>query len=137
MTKGIEVLAKRLFSFTIIVFSMKLLVILFVRKKSICQGIFLVHPIYVTRSNFCGIVFKIDLLICNFLNFTAAFTKKLNFPKFAFNFPCEKVNFSLIHRTHITIHSFLRSLLSSQVLSVVSKSYIQTNSKTSDYCPGF
>ena len=34
MTKGIEVLAKRLFSFTIIVFRMKLLVILFVRKKS-------------------------------------------------------------------------------------------------------
>ena len=57
------------------------------------------------------------LLICKFLNFTAAFTKKkLNFPKFAFNFPCEKVNFSLIHRTHITIQS-----------------YIQTNSKNSHY----
>ena len=56
------------------------------------------------------------LLICKFLNFTAAFTKKINFSKFAFNFPCEKVNFSLIHQTHITIQS-----------------YIQTNRKNSDY----
>ena len=71
------------------------------------------------------------LLICKFLNFTAAFTKKWNFPKFAFNFPCEKVNFSLIHRTHINIHS--RALLSSKVLPVVSESYIQINSYNSDY----
>ena len=44
------------------------------------------------------------LLICKFLNFTAVFTKKKN-PKFAYNFPYGKVNFSLIHPTHITIHS--------------------------------
>ena len=38
--------------------------------------------------------------------------KRLNFPKFAFNFPCERGNFSLIHRAHITIHSLWRTLLS-------------------------
>ena len=108
MTKGIEVLAKRLFSFTIIVFSMKLLVILFVRKKSICQWIFLVHPIHVTRSTFyelfLNFVYLKDmyitlkvlekfvclsvriLLICKFLNFTAAFTKKNKLSKFCIQF---------------------------------------------------
>ena len=30
--------------------------------------------------------------------------KKLNFQRFAYNFPFEKVDFSLIHPTHITIH---------------------------------
>ena len=40
-----------------------------------------------------------SLLICTFLNFRAAFTltKELNFWKFAYNFPCEKVSLSLIH----------------------------------------
>ena len=56
--KVIEILAKRLISFSIRVFGLKLLVILFIRKKSICQGIFLVHPIQVTRSTYCGIVFQ-------------------------------------------------------------------------------
>ena len=56
--KGIKILTKRLLSFSIIVFSMKLLVITFIRKKSICQGIFLVPPIQVTRSVYCGIVFQ-------------------------------------------------------------------------------
>ena len=44
----------------------------------------------------------------NFANlyFLADFTKKISFSKFAFNFLCEKANFSLISRTHITIHSF-------------------------------
>ena len=47
------------------------------------------------------------LLICKFLNFTVVFTKKkFNFRKISYNFLCEKVNFSLIHRTHNTIHSF-------------------------------
>ena len=74
------------------------------------------------------------LLICKTLNFMAGFTKKkLKFPKFAFNFLCGKVNFSLTDWTRTTIHSFWRSLLSSSDLPVVSKSYIQTNSKTSDY----
>ena len=75
------------------------------------------------------------LLICKTLNFTARPPSlvKLKFPLFAFNFLCEKVIFSLIHQTHITIHSFWRTLVSSSVLSVVSKSYIQTNCKTSDY----
>ena len=57
------------------------------------------------------------------------YLKKLTFPQFAFNFLCDKGNFSLIHR----IHSFQRALLSSQILPVVSKSYIQTNSKNSGY----
>ena len=36
-----------------------------------------------------------------------------NFPKFAYNFPGEKVNFSLTDPTHTTIHSFCKTLLSS------------------------
>ena len=73
------------------------------------------------------------LLICKSLNFTVTFTKKLKLSKFAFNFPCEKINFSLVHRNLITIHNFWRTLLSSWVLPVVTKSYIQTDSKSSDY----
>ena len=74
------------------------------------------------------------LLSCKFLNFTNFYKflpslKKLKFPKFAHNFPCEKVNFSVIHPTHITIHSFQKTLLSYWVLLVITKSYIQTNSK--------
>ena len=38
------------------------------------------------------------LPICKFLTFPAVFTKK--------NFPCEKVIFSLIHPTYVTIHGF-------------------------------
>ena len=46
------------------------------------------------------------------LNFTAVFSmKNKNFSKVACNFPREKVNFSLIHPTHITIHSSWRKLL--------------------------
>ena len=53
----IEILAK-CFSSSIIVFSMKLLVILFIRKKNICQGIILVHSIQVTESTYCRFVFQ-------------------------------------------------------------------------------
>ena len=61
------------------------------------------------------------LIICISLNFTTVFTKKsLNFPEFAYRFPSETVN---------TIHSFCRTLLSSQVLPVISKSYIRINIK--------
>ena len=49
------------------------------------------------------------LLICNFLNFTAAVTKKINIKKFAYKFSCEKVNFSRIHPTHIAIPSLMKS----------------------------
>ena len=56
--KGIEILAKRLFSFSIIVFSMKLLVIIFIRKKKHLLGNILVHPIQVTGSTYCRIVFQ-------------------------------------------------------------------------------
>ena len=126
--KGIGMLAK-LFSFFIIVFNMKLLVILFIsKKKALARENFPFTPfnwMYLLRNFFSNYAYLKDtyttlkgigkilfvsvlriLLICKFLNFTADSLKKLNFPKFVFNFPCEKGNFSLIHRTHITIHSF-------------------------------
>ena len=127
--KEIEILTKRLFSFPIIVFNMKFLVILFIRK-SICQGklfgsLHTSNRIYLLWNCFSNYVYLKDmymslkgigkilivsvlriLLICKNLNFTAAFAKKLKFPKLAFNFLCEKFNFSLTHRTHISIHSF-------------------------------
>ena len=90
------------------------------KSKSICSGKFLVFPVQVTGCMFTTKLFlklclkdmyiilkgiaKIQfisilkiLIIFKFLNFTAFFTKKidLNFPKFAFNCPCEKVNFTL------------------------------------------
>ena len=128
--KGIEILVKRLFSFPIIVFNMKLLFILFIRNKKHLLGKVFGSPhtcnwIYLVRNGFSNYVCLKDtymtlksigkilfvsvlriLLICKFLNFTAVFTKKLDFPKFAFSCPCEKGSFSLIHQTHITIHSF-------------------------------
>ena len=55
--KWIEILAKCLFSFSIIVFNMKFLVILLIRK-SICQENCLVHDIQVTGFTYCGIVFQ-------------------------------------------------------------------------------
>ena len=123
------------------------------KNKSICQGKFLIHLIEVARSIYSGIVFQTMhtpqrhvhnlesnwknyvciglriLLISAFLNFTVAFTKILNFPKFAHSFAFEKVNFSLIRLTLIVIHGFWRTLLSCWVLPVNSKSYIQINSK--------
>ena len=99
-TKRIEILAKRLVSFSIIVFSMKLLVILFVKKKKHLLGNIFGSPhtsnrIYLLRNCFSNYVYLKDmyitlkgigkilfvsvlriLLICKFLNFTAAFTKK-------------------------------------------------------------
>ena len=50
-------------------------------------------------------------LICKFLNFTPSSLKKISFPKFVYNFSCEKVSFSLIHTTHKAIHSCWRTLL--------------------------
>ena len=98
--KGIEILAKRLFSFSIIVFSMKLLVVHFIRKKKHLLGNIFGSPhtsnwIYLLRNCFSNYLYlngmnitlkgigKIMfvsvlqiLLICKFLNFTAAFTEK-------------------------------------------------------------
>ena len=97
--KRTEILAKSLFSFSIIVFNMKFLIILFMRK-SICQGklfgsLHTSNRIYLLRNCFSKYVYLKDmylslkgigkilfvsvlriLLICKFLNFTAAFTKK-------------------------------------------------------------
>ena len=51
------------------------------------------------------------LLICKFLNFTAVFTKnKTKLSRIAYDFPCEKVNFSLMHPIHIAIHGFWTTL---------------------------
>ena len=100
LTKGIEILAKRLFSFSIIVFSMKLLVVHFIRKKKHLLGNIFGSPhtsnrIYLLGNCFSTYIYLKDmyltlkgigktlfvsvlriLLICKFLNFTAAFTKK-------------------------------------------------------------
>ena len=96
--KGIEKLTKRLFSFYIIVFNMKFLVILI--RKSICYGklfgsLHTSNRIYLLRNCFSNYVYLNDmymslkgigkilfvsvlriLLICKTLNFTAFFTKK-------------------------------------------------------------
>ena len=129
----IEILAKRLFSFSIIVFSMKLLVKLFIRKKkhllgNIFGSLHTSNRISLLRNCFSNYVYVKDmhiilkgiekmlfvlvlriLLICRFLNFTTTFTKKIKSSKFAFNFPREKVNFSLIHQIRITIQSYILS----------------------------
>ena len=100
ITKGIEILANRLISFSIRVFSMKLLVILFIRKKKHLLGNIFGSPytsnwIYLLRNCFSNYIYLKDmhitlkdiekilfvsvlriLLICKFLNFMAVFTKK-------------------------------------------------------------
>ena len=100
LTNRMEILAKRLFSFSIIVSSIKLLVSIFIRKKKHLLGnIFgsphTSNPIYLLQNCFSNYVYLKDmyitlkgigkilfvsvlriLLICKFLNFKAAFTKK-------------------------------------------------------------
>ena len=64
---------------------------------------------YITLKRIGKIMFASvlrTLQISRFLNFTAVSLKKqLNFPKFACNFPCEKVNFSLINPRRTLISS--------------------------------
>ena len=110
ITKETEVLAKRLFSFSIIAFSMKLLVILFIRKKKHLLGNIFGSPhtsnrIYLLRNCFSNYIYLKDmyitfkdigkflflvvlkiLLICKFLNFTTAFTKKIKLSKVCIQF---------------------------------------------------
>ena len=110
ITKGIDILAKRLFSFSIIIFSMKLLVILFImKKKHLLENIFgsphTSNRIYLLWNCFSNYVYLKDmyitlkgigkilfvsvlriLLICEFLNFTAAFTKKIKLSKVCIQF---------------------------------------------------
>ena len=98
--KGNEILAKHLFSFSIIVFNLKLLVKLFIRKeKHLLEKIFgsphISNRIYLLQNYFSNYVYFKDmyislkgigkimvvmvlivLLICNFLSLTIAFTKK-------------------------------------------------------------
>ena len=123
LRKRIEILAKSLFSFSIIVFNMKFLVILFMRT-SICLGKFfgLLHTsnwIYLLWNCFSNYVYLKDMYlslkgigkilfvsVLRILLICKPSLIKLKFPKFAFNFLCEKVIFSLINQTHITIHSF-------------------------------
>ena len=68
ITKGIEILAKRLFSYSIIVFTMKLLVILFIRKKKyLLENIFgSLHKsnrIYLLQNCFSNYVYLKDIYI--------------------------------------------------------------------------
>ena len=68
LTKGIEILAKRLFSFSIIVFNMKLLVILFIRKIKHVIGKIFGSPhtsnwIYLLRNCFSNYVYLKDTYI--------------------------------------------------------------------------
>ena len=98
--KRIEILAKRLFSFSIIAFNIMFLVILFIRK-SICWGkcfgsLHTSNRIYLLWHCFSNYVYLKDmymslkgigktlfvlvlriLLICKTLNFTATFTNKI------------------------------------------------------------
>ena len=78
-------------------------------KRNFFSNYVYLKNMYITLKGIGKILFVSVLrmlLICKFLKCTTTFTKKLNFPKFAFNFPCQKVNFSLKHRPHITIHRF-------------------------------
>ena len=52
--------------------------------------------------------------------------KKLKLSKLEYYYFCGKVNFSVMHPTHITIYSFRRTMSSSRVLSIIGKSYILT-----------
>ena len=105
-----EILAKRLFPFSITVLSTKLLVILFVRKKKHLLGNIFGSPhtrnrIYFLGNCFSNYVYLKDmyitlkgigkilfvsvlriLLICKFRNFTAAFTKKIKLSKVCIQF---------------------------------------------------
>ena len=42
---------------------------------------------------------------------------------------CWKVNFYLIHPTHITIHRFRRTIFSPKILKIIGKSYILRGKK--------
>ena len=46
--------------------------------------------------------------------------------KLEYYYLCGKVNFSVIHATHITMYSFWRTMFSSKVLQITGKSYILT-----------
>ena len=63
IAKGIEISAKCLFSVSIIAFSIKLLVILFIRKKKAFSREyfwFTPYTVQVTGSTYCGIIFKLS-----------------------------------------------------------------------------
>ena len=50
----------------------------------------------------------------------------MKLPKLEYYFLCGKVNFIVIHPTHIIIYSFWRTTFSSKGLSIIGKSYILT-----------
>ena len=110
---------------------MRLLFVLFIRKKKhLLENIFGSHHtsnwIYLLQNCFSNYAYLKDmyitlkgiekilfvlvltiLLICKCLSFMAAFTEKKNFPKFAFNFLCEKVNNSwIIHELMLPFIAF-------------------------------
>ena len=64
---------------------------------------------------------------CKFLKFEGVFIKKdYKLSKLRYYCLCGKVNFSVIHPTHITIYSFWRTIFSSKVLWIIGKCYILT-----------
>ena len=103
--KGIEILIERLFSFSIMAFNMKLLVVLFIKKKEAfsrecswfthtSNRIYLLWNcfsnyaylinMYITLKGIGKIIFVLVLrilLTCKFLNFTAAFPPKFKLSK--------------------------------------------------------
>ena len=106
--KGIEILAKRLISFSIIVCNMKLIVIFFIRKKKHLLEKIFGNWIYLLRNCFSNYVYLKDkyitlkgigkilflsasriLLICKFLNFTAVCTKKIKLSKVFIQYSCQ------------------------------------------------
>ena len=71
------------------------------RQKHLLEKTF-THSIQVNRSTY----YRIFCIPQRYVQTSrSSLPKTKNFPKFAYNFLCEKVNFSLIHPTHITIHS--------------------------------
>ena len=106
ITKGIEILAKRLFSFSIIVFSIKLQVILFIRKEMHLLGNIFGSPhtsnwIHSLRNCFSNYVYLKDMYIT-----LKGIGKILFVSVLGILLICR----FLIHGTHITIQSYIQTM---------------------------
>ena len=75
------------------------------KQKHLLRKI-LIPAVQVTGSIYCAIVFGTIYISQKCTMLQRNLKNVVKFVRFAYNFPCEKVNFSLIHQTHITIHSF-------------------------------
>ena len=70
------------------------------------------HMLYVKNSFVLKLTILINLQV-SMPSRESILKMNLNLSKLEYNFSCEKVNFRLIYPTHITIHSFWNTLLSS------------------------